>query len=713
MRFLKAKSKALTISLSLILLLAVFIPIAFGANQPAENPLLAPFKTPHQTPPFDQIKTEHFVPAVTVAMEENRGEIKNIVNNPATPNFENTIAALERSGRNLARITGILFNLNQAETNAELQTVVRDIAPVLADFSNEIMTDEKLFNKVKYVYDNCDRKQLTVEQNTLLKETYKGFIKHGIHLNEGQKEEYRKISRRLSELTLTFQENVMADKNSYYLHLKDLNDLSGLPDSAIALGAENAQARGLRGWVLTLDEPSYLSFMQYADNRELRAEMYKAYHSRGFRGNENDNSRLVQQIVNLRLEMANLLGYPTYAHYVLEDRMAETPVKVNDFQNKLLYTALPAAISEVKDMQSFAGQHGAGYEIQPYDWLYFENKLSNVKYAIQEEELRPYFKLENVQEGIFDLAGRLYGLKFVANPKIPVYHPDLVAYEVFGTGDKFIGVLYLDFFTREGKSGGAWCTAYSAQEKYNGNDIRPQVSVVFNFTKPTTTAPSLLTINEVSTFLHEFGHALHCLLSDVTYASLSGFNVYWDFAELPSQIMENYAYEKEFVTTFAVHYQTGEQIPDELLQKITKAHTFNSAFYLVSQLRNGILDMTWHSVTSPVAMPVQQFERQAVEQTNLLPIVEGVLTSTQFNHIFAGGYAAGYYGYKWADVLAADAYQVFKEKGVLNQDTAAAFREHILSKGGTEHPGVLYKNFRGQEAAIDALLEKLNISAPQ
>ena len=710
MRFLKAKSKVLTISLSLILLLAVFIPIAFGAKQPAENPLLAPFKTPHQTPPFDQIKTEHFVPAITAAMEENRGEIENIVNNSATPNFENTIAALERSGRKLDRITGILFNLNHAETNAELQAVVRNIAPVLADFSNEVMLNEKLFNKVKYVYDNCDRKQLTVEQNTLLKETYQGFIKNGINLNEGQKEKYREVSRRLSELTLTFQENVLADKNNYYLHLKDLKDLSGLPDSAIALGAENAQARGLKGWVLTLDDSNYLPFMQYADNRELRATLYEAYHSRGFRGNENDNTQVVQQIVNLRLEMANLLGYPTFADYVLADRMAKTPVKVNDFQNKLLYAALPAAKSEVKEMQNFARQQGAGYDIQPYDWLYFENKLSNEKYAIQEEELRPYFKLENVQDGIFDLANRLYGLKLVANPKIPVYHPDVVAYEVFGTGNKFMGVLYLDFFPREGKSGGAWCTTYLAQEKYQGNDIRPQVSVVCNFTKPTTTAPSLLTIGEVSYFLHEFGHALHCLLSDVTYASLSGYNVYWDFAELPSQIMENWAYEKEFLNTFAVHYQSGEQIPAELLQKLTEAHNFNSAYLLVNQLRIGILDMTWHSITSPVAMPVQQFERQAVEQTNLLPHVEGVLTSTRFDHIFAGGYAAGYYGYNWADVLAADAYQVFKEKGVFNQDTAAAFREHILSKGGTEHPAVLYQNFRGKEAPIDALLEKLNIS---
>lgn len=707
-KFLQVKNKWLVIALSLILLLGLFIPAAHGLEQQAGNPLLSPFETPHQTPPFDQIKTGHFAPAIKAAMEEARGEIESIVNNPAAPDFANTIEALERSGRKLDRITNILFNLNYAETNAELQTVARDISPLLSDFSNDIMLNEKLFDRVKYVYDNCERKQLAVEQNTLLEKTYKGFIKNGINLNEGQKEKYRDISRRLSELTLSFEENVLNDKNNYYLHIKDLKDLSGLPDSAIDPAAENAEARGLKGWVFTLDYPSYLSFMQYADNRELRAEMYKAYNSTGFRGNEYDNSQLLRQIANLRLEMANLLGYPSYAHYALEDSMAETPVKVNDFQNKLLYAALPAAKSEVKDMRNFAGRSGAGYEIQPYDWLYYEEKLRSEKYTIQEEELRPYFKLENVRDGIFDLAGRLYGLKFVANQKIPVYHPDVAVYEVFGAGNEFLGVLYLDYFFREGKSDGAWCTSYLTQEKYNGREIRPQVSVVYNFTKPAA-APSLLTIGEVSDFLHEFGHALHSLLSDVTYSSLSGHNVYWDFVELPSQIMENWAFEKEFLNTFATHYQTGEQIPDELLQKITEARTFHSAFLLVNQLRYGMLDMAWHSITSPVTIPVQQFERQAVEQTTLLPAVEGVLTSTQFTHVFSGGYAAGYYGYNWADVLAADAYQLFKEKGVFDQATAAAFREHILSKGGTAHPAVLYQNFRGREAAIDALLDKLNI----
>lgn len=710
MSFIKAKSKKLLlILLSLSLLLAIFIPAAFGAKQQAENPLLIPFNTPHQTPPFDQIKTEHFAPAIKVAMEEQRIEIESIVNNPATPNFENTIAALEKSGRKLERITKILFNLNCAENNDQLQTVVKDISPVLANFSNDIVLNEKLFNKVKYVYDKCDRNQLTIEQNTLLEKTYKDFTKNGVCLNKGQKEQYREISRHLSELTLTFQENVLTDSNNYYLHINDLKDLSGLPKSVVELGAENAKAKGLKGWVYTLAYPEYISFMKYADNRELRAEMYQAYNSKGFRGNENDNSKLTLQIVNLRFEMAKLLGYPTYAQYVLEDRMAETPIKVNDLQNKLLAAALPAAKREIKEMQSLAEKSGAVDEIQPYDWFYYEQKLKSENYNIQEEELRPYFELKNVQEGILDLAGRLYGLKFVATQRIPVYHPDVVVYEVFGTGNQFLGVLYLDFFPRAGKSGGAWCTVYSAQEKYDGQDLRPQVSVVCNFTKPTATAPSLLTIEEVSTFLHEFGHALHWLLSDVTYSALSGANVYWDFVELPSQIMENWAFEKEFINTFAVHYQTGEQIPKELLQKITEARTFNSAYNLVSQLRIGILDMSWHSISSPVAIPVQQFEQQVLEQTNLLPVVEDVLTSTRLEHIFSYGYAAGYYGYIWSDVLAADAYQVFQEKGVFDGDTAAAFREHVLSRGGTEHPAILYQNFRGKEASIDALLKKRNI----
>lgn len=697
--FVKRKVLVL-ISLSLIVLLAILPPLIFGDKHQNSNPLLMPFDTPHQTPPFDQIKTEHFAPAIDAAIVEQRKEIESIVNNSAVPDFENTIVALERSGRQLQLIANILFNLNHAETNDELQTVASSISPLLADLSSEIILNKNLFNKVKHVYDNCDRTQLTVEQNTLLDETYKKFIKNGIYLNEAQKERYREITRQLSELSLIFQKKVLADTNNYYLHIDDPGDLSGLPKNIVEIGAENAKARGLDGWVYTLDNAEYSSIMKYAEKRELRAEMYKAYGSAGFRGNENDNSRLVQQIANLRLEMANILGHPTYAHYVLEDSMAETPVNVTDFQNKLLCAALPQAKSEVKDLQNFAEQNDLAGQIQPYDWSYYEQKFVTEKYNIREEELRPYFKLENVQKGIFGLAARLYGVKFVAGKKIPVYHPDVVAYEVFGEDNQFLGVLYLDFFPREGKSGGAWCTIFAAQEKYNGKDKRPQVSVVFNFTKPTATTPSLLSLDQVSIFLHEFGHALHWLLSDVTYSSLSGASVYRDFVELPSQIMEYWAFEEEFLNTFAVHYQTGEQIPQELVQKINEVHTFNGAYRLVSQLRLGMLDLAWHSISSPVDVPVQQFERQVLEQTNLLPVVEGTLTSTRFNHIFSGGYAAGYYSYNWSNVLATDAYQVF---------TAADFREYILSRGATEHPAILYQKFRGREASIDALLEKLNI----
>ena len=637
----------------ILLLLSIVAPVD-GAmalqSKEANNPLLSKYQTPHQTPPFDTIKTEHFIPAIKQAIAEGNAEIKSIVSNPAPATFDNTIEALERSGRSLSRIVGILFWLNNTESTSALQTVVREAAPLLTEYSNDIALNEKLFARVKDVCQRCNCK-LTTEQRTLLDNTYQQFARSGVNLQPQQKERYREITNRLSELSLSFEQNVLAETNDYQLHISDKKELQGLPNTAVAAAAEAAKAKELTGWVFTLQEPSFIAFIKYADNRELRAQLYKAYNSKGFRGNQKDNGKIIKEIANLRLELAKLLGYPTYAHYVLEERMAEKPAKVNDFQEKLYAALLPAAQEDLAELQRFAKQAGAKDELQPYDWAYYAEKLKKEKYAVSEEALRPYFKLENVQQGIFKLAGKLYGLKFVKNTQIPVYQADVTAYEVFDANQRFLGILYLDLFPRIGKSGGAWSAALVTQEKMKGLDIRPQVGVVCNFSRPTATSPSLLTLTEVTTFLHEFGHALHNLLSDVTYAQLAGTNVYWDFVELPSQFMENYAYEREFLDLFAVHYQNGEKIPQKLMVKIKEMRSFHSASKKIGQLRSGMVDMAWHSITSPISEPVDVFENKATRHPALLKPVEGTLLSTRFTHIFSGGYAAGYYSYLWAEVL--------------------------------------------------------------
>ncbi len=671
-----------------------------------DNPLLTKYQTPHQTPPFTKIKTEHFIPAIQQAIAEGNLEIKSIVSNPAPATFANTIEELERSGRFLSRITGILFWLNNTESTPALQAVIKEATPLLTKYANDIALNEPLFARVKDVYQKCNRSKLTIEQRTLLDHTYQQFARSGVNLQPQQKKRYREITNRLSELSLSFEQNVLAETNAYQLHITDRKELQGLPDTAIAAAAEAAKAKKLTGWVFTLQEPSFIAFIKYADNRELRAQLYKAYNSKGFRGNQRDNGKIIKEIANLRLELAKLLGYPTFAQYVLEERMAEKPTVVNDFQEKLYTALLPAAQEDVVELQRFAKQAGLKDELQPYDWAYYAEKLKKEKYAVSEETLRPYFKLEHVQQGIFKLAGKLYGLTFVKNTQIPVYQTDVTAYEVFDANQRFLGILYLDLFPRVGKAGGAWSGALVTQEKMKGLDVQPQVGVACNFSRPTAASPALLTLTEVTTFLHEFGHALHNLLSDVTYAQLAGTNVEWDFVELPSQFMENYAYEREFLDLFAVHYQSGKKIPQELLVKIKEMRSFHSAFGKLSQLRSGMVDMAWHNITSPVSEPVDVFENKANRHPPLLKPVEGTLLSTRFTHIFSGGYAAGYYSYLWAEVLEADAFKAFQEKGVCNKETAQAFRECILSKGGTERPTVLYKKFRGKEATLDALLEK-------
>lgn len=683
----------------------MLVLLAVSCQEKADkNPLLSKFDTPYQTPPFDKIKHEHYMPALDSAISVARREIDAI--DTEEPTFENTIEALDRSGKLLADVSNILFNLNEAETDSVLQQIVIEASPKLTDFSNDINLNPELFKRVKAVWEKRDSLTLTVEQQMLLDKTYKGFVRNGANLSEADKEKYRAISRELSELTVKFNQNVLAETNSYKLHITNEADLAGLPQSLIDAAAYTAKQKGLEGWVITLDYPMYGPFMKYADNRELRKQLYMAYGNRCFKGNEYDNQKIAQRIANLRLELANLLGYPNFATFVLENRMAETPERVNQFLDQLVAASLPAAREEVKEVEEFARQQGFKGKLERWDWSYYSEKLKNAKYSYNEEELKPYFQLEKVIDGVFLLANKLYGLTFLPNGKIPVYHPDVKAYEVYDGSGRFMSVLYLDFFPREGKSGGAWMTSFRSQYRENGKDIRPIVSIVTNFTKPTDKQPSLLTFYEFSTFLHEFGHALHGMLTDCNYSSLSGTSVYRDFVELPSQIMENFAVEKEYLDLFAVHYQTGEKIPQELVQKIIDSRNFQAGYFSLRQLGFGILDMAWHTITKPVTEDVDSFEKKVLNPLDVLPPVKGTNMSVTFGHIFEGGYAAGYYGYKWAEVLDADAFELFKEKGIFNREVAQSFRENILSRGGSEHPMTLYKRFRGQEPTIDALLKR-------
>ncbi|MEJ5316893.1 MAG: M3 family metallopeptidase [Tenuifilum sp.] len=685
----------------------MLVLLAVSCQEKADkNPLLSKFDTPYQTPPFDKIKHEHYMPALDSAISVARHEIDAIVNNTEEPTFENTIEALDRSGKLLADVSNILFNLNEAETDSVLQQIVIEASPKLTDFSNDINLNPELFKRVKEVWEKRDSLTLTAEQQMLLDKTYKGFVSNGANLSEADKEKYRAISRELSELTVKFNQNVLAETNSYKLHITNEADLAGLPQSLIDAAAYTAKQKGLEGWVITLDYPMYGPFMKYADNRELRKQLYMAYGNRCFKGNEYDNQKIAQRIANLRLELANLLGYPNFATFVLENRMAETPERVNQFLDQLVAASLPTAREEVKEVEEFARQQGFKGKLERWDWSYYSEKLKNAKYSYNEEELKLYFQLEKVIDGVFLLANKLYGLTFLPNGKIPVYHPDVKAYEVYDGSGRFMSVLYLDFFPREGKSGGAWMTSFRSQYRENGKDIRPIVSIVTNFTKPTDKQPSLLTFYEFSTFLHEFGHALHGMLTDCNYSSLSGTSVYRDFVELPSQIMENFAVEKEYLDLFAVHYQTGEKIPQELVQKIIDSRNFQAGYFSLRQLGFGILDMAWHTITKPVTEDVDSFEKKVLNPLDVLPPVKGTNMSVTFGHIFEGGYAAGYYGYKWAEVLDADAFELFKEKGIFNREVAQSFRENILSRGGSEHPMTLYKRFRGQEPTIDALLKR-------
>ena len=674
----------------------------------ADNPLLTPSQNPYGAPAFDKIKNEHYKPAFVAAIAEAKAQVDSIVNNPDAPTFENSVEALEFSGRQLANIGAIFFALNESNTDSVMQSIALEVSPMLTEFSNDIMLNEKLFERIKAVYKAKDSLNLDAGQMRLLEESYKSFTRNGANLSSEDKAKYREINTELSKLTLKFGQNVLAATNKFVLNITDSAQLKGLPQFVIDAGASEAKERSMKGWVYTLQAPSYGPFMQYSENRELKEKMWKASNRKSF-NDKFDNQENVKKIVDLRLQRANLLGYATHADYVLSDNMAKNPATVNKFLQDLLAKSLPYAKRDVEEIQKYANANGFIGKLMPWDFSYYSEKYKNEKFALNDELLKPYFKLENVQKAIFHLADTLYGLKFKENNAIPVYHPDVKAYEVFDQNGKFLSLLYIDYFPRASKRGGAWMTTFREEYVYKGEEMRPFVTLTLNFTKPTETTPSLLTFYEVSTFLHEFGHAIHGMLAQGKYPSLTGTNVARDFVELPSQIMENWATESEFLSSFAKHYQTDEAIPQELIQKIIKSKNFLSGYACVRQLSFAINDMAWHSLSKMTNKSVIEFEREATKSTQLLPLIDSTCFSPSFGHIFSGGYSAGYYSYKWAEVLEADAFSLFKEKGIFNKEVANAFKDNILTKGNLMDPDILYRNFRGRDPKPEALLEKLGM----
>ena len=673
-----------------------------------QNPFLTAYHTPHETVPFHLIRLEHYEPAILKGMEEQNREIETIVNNPEEPTFQNTIVALERSGDLLNRVSTVFGNLLSAETNDEMDALAEKVMPMLTEHSNNITLNEALFARIHKVY-TSDHSTLSVEENRLLENTYQSFIRSGANLAEKDKETFRQISASLSLNSLKFSQNLLKENNSYELVLTE-EQLTGLPDSAIEAYAQTAKEKGKEGYVVTLSIPSFGPFMKYSTHRELRKELYTAYHTQCTHDNEYNNLDIVKTLVNLRQQRAQLLGAPTVADFVLTRRMAENSTNVYRLLHQLLEAYKPTALQELEEVRTLAREmEGDDFEFQPWDLAFYVEKLKEKKFNFNEESLRPYFELSRVIEGVFGLATRLYGITFHENKDIPVYHTDVKAYEVLDKDGQFLAVLYADFHPRAGKRAGAWMTSYKEQWKDENGNSRPHVSVTMNFSKPSADKPALLTFSEVNTFLHEFGHALHGMFANTTYQSLSGTNVYWDFVELPSQFMENFAIEKEFLNTFAKHYQTGETLPEELLQRIVDSSNFMVAYNCLRQLSFGLLDMAWYTRTEPFDGDVRTYEKEAWKEAQVLPNIPEACMTVQFSHIMAGGYAAGYYSYKWAEVLDADAFSLFKEKGIFNTEVANSFRQEVLSKGGTEHPMTLYKRFRGQEPGIDALLRRNGI----
>lgn len=670
------------------------------------NPFLVPYDTPHDAVPFDRIRLEDYEPAMREGIRQGEAEVEAIVQNPEAPTFENTIVALERSGRLLSRVTNVFFNLLSAETNDEMDALAEKMQPVLSEHYNNINLNEKLFARIKAVYDS--QPELNQEERKLLEDTYRSFVRRGATLSDEDKQTFRKLSVEMGELTLLFQQNTLKETNTYQLHVTDATRLEGMPENSLEAAALTAKEKGLDGWVFTLHAPSYTALMTYCKDRALRKELYMAYNTKCAHGGDTDNQQLVHRIVNGRLAMAKLLGYPDYASYVLAERMAKSADKVYDLLNQLQEAYKPAARSEVQRIEEFAREsEGPDFVLMPWDWGFYSDKLKLQKYNLNAEMLRPYFQVDKVIDGVFALATRLYGITFKKNPEIPVFHPDVIPFEVYDKDGSFLAILYTDFYPRAGKRSGAWMTSFKEQWMENGIDSRPHVSITTNFTKSTPTKPALLTFSEVETFLHEFGHSLHGMFARTTHEALSGTNVSWDFVELPSQFMENFAVEKEFLHTFARHYETGELMPDSLIQGIIDSRNFNTGYACLRQVSFGLLDMAYHTRTQPLPeeTDIKAFEREAWASCQLLPAVPECCMSTQFSHIMSGGYSAGYYSYKWAEVLDADAFALFKETGIFNPETAQRFRK-LLSLGGTVPPMELYKEFRGKEPSIEAILKR-------
>jgi peptidyl-dipeptidase Dcp len=673
------------------------------------NPLLGAFTTPYQSTPFSKIAETDFLPALDAAIAKAKAEIDALIAQSAAPNFTNSIAALDFTGEEVGRTAEIFFNLNSAETNDNIQKLAREFSPKLTEYGNDILLNEALFARVRQVWDNRESEKLTTEEARLLEKTYKSFVRNGANLSEADKITLRDINTRLATLALQFGENVLAETNAFALVLENESDLDGLPDFAREAAAEEAIARGHQGkWVITLDAPSYLPFMTYAKNRSLREKLAKAYGSRAYQGNAHDNRETVLQLARLRQQRAQLLGYQSHAQFTLEERMAKTPEKVLSFLDELFAYARPAAERDLQAIKDFALKTDGLADLRQWDFGFYAEKLKKEKFSIDDELLKPYFKLENVVDGVFQLANRLFGISFKVRTDIDTYHPDVTTYEVVDADGSHLALFYADFFPRKGKRNGAWMTSYRSQKRKDGVNERPHISIVCNFTKSTATTPSLLSFSEVTTLFHEFGHALHGMLANTTYPSLSGTSVYWDFVELPSQVLENWCYEKECLDLFAHHYQTGEKIPAESVERLKASATFNEGYATLRQLSFGMLDMAWHHNLPLEINAVGAFEDAALARTQLFEPIKTSNISCALSHIFQGGYSAGYYSYKWAEVLDADAFELFKERGIFNTEVATKYRE-LLSKGGTEHPMELYKRFRGHEPSVKALLKRARL----
>ncbi|WP_442787791.1 M3 family metallopeptidase [Flavobacterium suncheonense] len=673
------------------------------------NILTQKFVNKHNTAPFSQIKMEDYLPAIKEGIAQTRSEIDTIVANPETPTFENTVEALEFAGQTLDRITSIFFNLNSAETSDQMQKIAQEVSPMLTELSNDITLNTALFERIKTVYNQKDELALSTEQAMLLDKKYKNFSRNGALLPENKKARLREIDTELAKLKLTFGENVLAETNAYQLHITKAEDLSGLPEGTIEAARTLAKSQEKEGWIFTLDMPSYQPFITYADNRELRKTLAIAYGKKGFQDNAFNNENNVLRIANLRHERANLLGYKTHADFVLEERMAQTPEKVKAFLNDLLTKAKPAAEREFKQLTAFAEKQDGITQLEKWDGAYYSEKLRQELFNLDDEKLKPYFKLENVQHGAFEVANKLFGLTFTEVFDIDKYHEDVHTFEVTDEKGELVAIFYSDFFPRKGKRNGAWMTSFKPQYVKDGVNERPHVSIVCNFTKPTETKPSLLTFNEVTTLFHEFGHALHGMLANTTYPSLSGTSVYWDFVELPSQVMENWCYEPEALALFAHHYETGEIIPQEYVDKIKESASFLEGMATLRQLSFGLLDMDFHGADPSGITNIKAFEKKSMENTALYPDVAENCMSVSFSHIFQGGYSSGYYSYKWAEVLDADAFAYFQENGIFNKEVADKFKDYVLSQGGTDHPMTLYKKFRGQEPKPEALLKRAGL----